>query len=112
MTKPSPQKHVAWATTNRRLLTVLSYNCPELAKTENIHQNYNVATYTHWRNCRKYNTHKVDKWHKHNLKTVEERNAIDILCGIPTPKKYILTDVAIPSDKNTFTQEPEKTIEG
>lgn len=77
MTKPSPQKYVARATTNRRLLNVLSQNCPEVAKTENIHQNYNV-----WKICREYNLHNVDKWYKHNLKTVEERNAITTLYDI------------------------------
>ena len=63
-------------------MNVLSYNCPEVAKTENIHQNYNVAIYIHWKICREYNLHNVDKWYKHNLKTVEERNAITILYDI------------------------------
>lgn len=76
--------------------------------------------------------HNADKWYKHNLKTVEERNAITILYDISShtdreisashlgivinnnlnqdKKKYILTDLPIPSDKNTFTQDPEKLL--
>ena len=64
--------------------------------------------------------HTVDKWYKHETKTVEEKNDITILYGIPIhtdrkisanrldiviknnrDKKCTLIDVAIPSDKNT-----------
>ena len=92
MTKPSPLKYVACATTNRRLLNVLSHNCPEVAKTENIHQNYNVATYIHCKICREYNLHNVDKWYKHNLKTVEERNAITILYDISNHLSIVINN--------------------
>lgn len=103
MTKPSPLKYVACATTNRRLLNVLSHNCPEVAKTENIHQNYNVATYIHWKICREYNLHNVDKWYKHNLKTVEERNAITILYDISNHLSIVINNNLNQDLKNTFS---------
>ena len=101
--------------------------CPGLGKTEYIHRHNNVVTYVHWKICKAYNVHTVDKWHKHEPKAVEEKNDITILYDMPIHtdreisanppdiviknnryKRCTLIDVAIPFAKNTSTKVSKK----
>ena len=104
----------------------IDLGCPELAKTEYIHQHNNVAAYMHWKICKQYEVQMADKWYEHDPNTVEEKDDITILYDMPIhtdreisanrpdiviknnwDKKCILVDVTIPSDKNTSTKVSE-----
>ena len=86
-----------------------------------------MAAYVHWKILKEYKAHTVDKWYKHEPKTVEEKNDItilhdmfnhtdreisanrpDIVIKNNRDKKCTLIDVVIPSDKNTSTKVSEK----
>ena len=86
-----------------------------------------MAAYVHWKICKEYNVHTVDKWYKHEPKMVEQKNDITILYDMSIhtdreisanrpdivlknnqDKKCTLIDVAIPSDKNTSNKVSEK----
>ena len=101
--------------------------CPELAKTEYIHQHNKAAAYLHWKICREYNIKTADKWYEHQPNTVTENDKITILWDMPlqtdreisanrpdiiikhkTKKECILIDMAVPSERNTSVKVIEK----
>ena len=73
--------------------------CPELAKTEYIHQHDKAAAYIHWKVCHNYNIKTSEKWYDHELETVTENEDVTILWDMP-----------IHTDRKTTANRPDIVI--
>lgn len=89
-----------------------------------------MAAYVHWKIFKEYKARTVDKWYKHEPKTVEEKDDItilhdmfnhtdremsasrpDIVIKNNRNKKCTLIDVVIPSDKKYLHEGFRKIIQ-
>ncbi len=98
-----------------------------LAKTEYTQRHNKAAVYPHWKICKEYKSKTANKWYEHQPDTVTEKkrditilwemhiqndreikaNRPDIVIKNKTTKECILTDMVIPSERNTSVKVTE-----